>query len=254
MPADSDNESHGGDLRILHWNIHSWRDASAVPNQDAVVGLIRDTRPHVVSLVEVDEPLGMPSSLETVASSCGYSWIFAPAFEFGHDTGAGGFGNALLTTLPVAAVQQWRLFTPAGPYDGSEPSEPRSAVLAKLGISGHHIWVASTHLPRSDPTARAAAARRLTALTERLDRPWIICGDFNTPPADLPGHESVTIAPDPAQPTYPAEHPVEAIDFCITSHGASTAAEVLAAPGSDHLPVLAIMHIPPRRAGALPDL
>ena len=111
---------------MLHWNINSWRDESAAPNVDAVIGLIRETGPHVMSLVEVDEPSGMPSSLVNETDSCGYEWIFMPAFEFGRTGSAGGFGNALLTKVPIAAAQQGRVFTPRGPYDGSEPRHPET--------------------------------------------------------------------------------------------------------------------------------
>ena len=42
-------------LRVLHWNIHSWRDESGGSNLECVVDLMRAIDPHVVSLVEVDE-------------------------------------------------------------------------------------------------------------------------------------------------------------------------------------------------------
>src|ERR1019366_7528586 len=44
-----------GDVRVLHWNIHSWRDESGAPSTGAVTELISRTSPHAVSLVEVDE-------------------------------------------------------------------------------------------------------------------------------------------------------------------------------------------------------
>jgi hypothetical protein len=50
-----------GELRVLHWNIHSWRDTGGEPNSEGIVDLIREIRPDAVSLVEVDESWGMPS-------------------------------------------------------------------------------------------------------------------------------------------------------------------------------------------------
>ena len=98
------------ELRILHWNIHSWRDMAGAPNTKAVTSLIRDPS-HVVSLAEVDEPWGLPSVLAEVAATCGYSWIFGPSFEFGADVrraqrqGLGNefFGFALLDSKLLAA-------------------------------------------------------------------------------------------------------------------------------------------------------
>jgi endonuclease/exonuclease/phosphatase family metal-dependent hydrolase len=40
-------------LRVLHWNIHSWRDASGASNLEAIADLVSEINPHVVSLVEV---------------------------------------------------------------------------------------------------------------------------------------------------------------------------------------------------------
>ena len=238
---------HGGghdELRVLHWNIHSWRDTDGEPNPEAVVNLIRENMPHAVSLVEVDESWGMPSILAEVAARCGYSWAFGPSFEFGTDATAGGFGNALLTRIPIAAVQQWRLFSPPRPYDGTEPSEPRSVTLARLTFSGAPLWVGSTHLPANDPGDRAAAALRLQGLVRRLTAPWIICGDFNAPPsACFAADGTFVVSPDPVQPTFPAHHPTRPIDYCIAAPGTFLESVVLRAEGSDHLPLLTTLRV-----------
>ena len=71
------------ELRMLHWNIHSWRDDAGASNLESVVNLVQATDPHVVSLVEVDESWGYPSKLDEVADRCDYTSIFVPAFESG---------------------------------------------------------------------------------------------------------------------------------------------------------------------------
>lgn len=231
-------------LRMLHWNIHSWRGPDSTSNIDAVTNLIIDLEPHIVSLVEVDEPWGMPDSLRELAGHLGYSWIFVPSFEFGDDTPAGGFGNALLAKLPLVAVQQWQLVWPPRLYDGTEPSEPRSIVFAKLGSFPVPLWVGSTHLPRCDAEARTNALRRLTTLAQKLEGQWLVCGDFNTPALSwLDENRSVTVCPEPAQPTYPITEPVDAIDYCIASTGLTVEARVLQVAGSDHLPLLVMARI-----------
>jgi endonuclease/exonuclease/phosphatase family metal-dependent hydrolase len=226
-------------LRLVHWNIHSWRDASGVSNLTAIADLIGEIDPHVVSLVEVDESWGMANSLNELASQVGYSWIFAPSFEFGNEAPAGGFGNALLTKLPILAVQHWQLLWPPRLYDGTEPSEPRSAVFAKLGFSQSSVWVGTTHLPRRDAQARTNALDRLMTLTQKFDSHWLVCGDLNTPASSWLGSDrSVVVCPAPAQSTYPAHEPVEAIDYCMASPGLLMEGEVLPVGGSDHLPVV----------------
>ncbi|MGH3799924.1 MAG: endonuclease/exonuclease/phosphatase family protein, partial [Pseudonocardiaceae bacterium] len=83
MPV-AEQDQQEGQVRILHWNIHSWRNTSDASNLEAVTDLIGETDPHVVSLVEVDEPWGISDSLNELANRVGYSWVFTPSFEFGH--------------------------------------------------------------------------------------------------------------------------------------------------------------------------
>jgi len=120
-------------LRVLHWNIHSWRDESGASNLDAIADLVGEIDPHVVSLVEVDELWGMSDTLHELAIRVGHSWIFAPSFEFGHEAPAGGFGNAVLTKLPILAVQHWQLLWPSRlTMAPSHPSHDQSC-LQSLG-------------------------------------------------------------------------------------------------------------------------
>jgi endonuclease/exonuclease/phosphatase family metal-dependent hydrolase len=225
------------ELSILHWNVHSWRDEAGRPNHEAVLRLIGQTSPDMVSLVEVNEPWGSPAALRDLARAGGYTWIFFPAVEFGGDAPDRGYGNALLTRIPVLAAVQWRLTWPPRLYDGTEPSESRSVILAEVPFGRGTAWIGSTHLPASDPRARACALGRLTELTRGLDRPWAICGDFNTPPT-VKG-EGATAWPDPPQPSFPASDPAEPIDYCVASPGVAVTARILTAAGSDHLPLLA---------------
>jgi endonuclease/exonuclease/phosphatase family metal-dependent hydrolase len=243
------------ELTILHWNVHSWRDEAGRPNHEAVLRLIGQTSPDMVSLVEVSEPWGSPAALGDLARAGGYSWIFFPAVEFGRDAPDRGYGNALLTRVPVLAAVQWRLTWPPRLYDGTEPSESRSVILAEVPFGRGTAWIGSTHLPANDPQARACALSRLRELTRGLDRPWAIFGDFNTPPATVKGDSEEEIGegrgggwgaggggtawPDPPQPSFPASDPAEPIDYCVASPGVSVTARILAAAGSDHLPLLA---------------
>jgi endonuclease/exonuclease/phosphatase family metal-dependent hydrolase len=223
----------------LHWNIHSWRDAAGESNLEAVSDLISQTAPHVVSLTEVDERWGNAACLKELADRSGYSWLFVPSFEFGDDTPAGGFGNALLSALPIRAAQHWQLLWPPRHYDGSEPSEPRSATFVRLELFSVSLWVGTTHLPRDDSRAREEALKRLMTLTRGLGDHWLVCGDFNTPASSwLRDGRSVVVCPDPPQATYPASLPVEPIDYSIASPRIRLSSRVVSVGGSDHLPQL----------------
>jgi endonuclease/exonuclease/phosphatase family metal-dependent hydrolase len=240
-----DDRDRRAELRLLHWNVHSWRDPAGKPNRESVARLIADLNVDVVCLVEVSEPWAAPEALPELADRAGYTWIFFPSVEIGSDLPARGYGNALLTRLPALAVQQWQLTWPPTVYDGTEPSETRSVALARVQLPGAACWAGSTHLPARSGRAQSAALRRLTELTQRLQAPWVICGDYNTPAASWikPG-EQVVVGPSPAQPTFPAGRPRKPIDYCIASPGIGLDARALAATGSDHLPILVSCRLP----------
>lgn len=234
----SPHHGQAGELRILHWNIHSWRDDAGVLNLESVVNLVQATDPHVVSLVEVDESWGRSSALGEVANRCGYASIFVPSFEFGKDAPTGGFGNALLSKLPILTVKQRQLVWPSRLYDGNEPSEQRSVVFAKVQNVTGPVWIGGTHLPRSEADTRTDAARRLIEITQELTGQWLILGDFNMPAsAWLDAYPFLAVHPTPAKLTYPTKEPVEAIDYCVVPQELPVQAEVLNEAGSDHLPV-----------------
>ncbi len=119
--------------------------------------------------------------------------MFVPAFEFGRDRPDGGFGNALLTRLPILAVEQWQLLWPPRRYDGSEPSEARSVLLVRVQQMRAPFWAGITHLPCKDGQARTDALRRLAMLTDNLTEPWLICGDFNTAASSWPGDDRAVV-------------------------------------------------------------
>ena len=239
-----------GPLWVLHWNIHSWHAQDGNSNAAAVADLIRQTAPHVVSLVEVDETWGSPGQLSDLAGRCGYSWLFTPAFEFGNGKLEGGFGNALLTTLPILAAHQWQLLWPPQLYDRTESSEPRALLLACLGWPGTPFWAGTSHLPREDEQARDAALERLQTLTGALLEPWFVASDFNTPASSWLDPAAPVAVSAPLM-TYPASAPAEPIDYCIASPGFQLDAEVLDSTASDHLPLL-ITASQPRRLAPRP--
>jgi endonuclease/exonuclease/phosphatase family metal-dependent hydrolase len=164
-----------------------------------------------------------------------------PAFEFGNGKPEGGFGNALLTTLPILAANQWQLLWPPRIYDRTEPSEPRVLILARLGWPGAPFWAGTSHLPREDEQARTGALERLKMLTDGLVEPWLIASDFNTPASSWLDPAAPLVVSAPLM-TYPASAPAEPIDYCIASPGFQLDAEVLGSAASDHLPLLISAH------------
>lgn len=233
------NGSPGLPVRVLHWNVHGWVDpATGRSNLASVEDLISRTAPHVVSLVEVDERYAEPTLLSSVAEACECVPVFVPAFFYGNpERPSGSFGNAILTKLPVLAVTLQQLTWPDTIYDGTEPSEPRALLLVRVATASGPMWVGSIHLPRGEAAARAGALGWLADITGALEGPWLVCGDFNIPPAEWPGGPA-TSSLAPTTPTYPADAPNSIIDYAIGSSGLQAETRTLRQPGSDHLPVL----------------
>jgi endonuclease/exonuclease/phosphatase family metal-dependent hydrolase len=223
-------------MKILHWNIHMWQDADGVDNIDRVFDVINGEQPDAVTLVEIDERWGRPEKLQSLAERLGYHWVFVPAFEY---RTAGGFGNALLSKAPFQAVEQWQLLPPML-YTGTEPTEPRAVVLGCVplaGSDGETITIGATHLPRHDDQLRQQALDRLLSLVSAVRTPWVICGDFNQPAAAWDSRGWL-VAPEDAIPTYPADDPIEPIDYCLSGHIKRLTAKIKQADGSDHLPLV----------------
>jgi endonuclease/exonuclease/phosphatase family metal-dependent hydrolase len=238
----------GDGLRILHWNVHSWKDDRGQPSFGKIAGFIAGQDPDVVSLVEVSEPWAAPGRLPELARRGGWAWVFSPAVELGGDAPERGYGNALLVRPALLAVQHWRVTWPPRVYDGTEPSEARTVALARVPLGDGAAWVGSTHLPSSRRPVRLAALGRFLGLTAKLEEPWLICGDFNEAAAGWLGlSERARAYPDPPQLSHPAGKPVRAIDYCVASPGLAVTARVVAAPGSDHLPVLVQVESPAAR-------
>ena len=81
---------------------------------------------------------------------------------------------------------------------------------------------------------------------QKLDSPWPLCGDFNTPAESwLDRTCFVVVRPESAQLTYPAHQPVEAIDYFLASPGLYATGKVLEVEDSDHLLVVVLYNCRP---------
>jgi endonuclease/exonuclease/phosphatase family metal-dependent hydrolase len=225
-------------LTAVHWNVHSWVDpATGRSNVAEVESLLHEVSPDLVSLVEVDETWGEPSRVVTVADRCGYVAVFPPVFEHGQPTGPlGGFGNAVLSRLPVEVVLHRQLTWPDSVYQGRESTERRGVVLVRVTAEGRRLWFGSTHLPAGDADARTAAGHRLADVLTALAEPWVVAGDFNAEPPTWPDLGVMArVGPLPA--TRPVEDPSVAIDYAVASPDVHVTVHALERRGSDHLPV-----------------
>jgi endonuclease/exonuclease/phosphatase family metal-dependent hydrolase len=178
-----------GRLRVATWNICGGRtwDRARI-DLDLTLATLRRLDAHLVALQEVDRDLprsGRVDQARVLGEALGMAWRFTPALlgtpgspdgwrpvEPGApDSGGAAYGIALLSRLPLGAVEPVRL-----PRRGDE--ESRVAQVAEVAVGGGRLTVAGTHLsniPRS-------AISQLRTLKRRLDRrggPRLLLGDLN---------------------------------------------------------------------------
>ncbi len=149
----------------------------------------------------------------------------------GTDQGAGTWGLAVLTMLPVTGYQEIELGRAPGDQIGRA-----AQVLTLATPGGAALRVVNTHLTHrySSPVQLALLARRLGGSS----LPTVLAGDLNMPrPATLVarGYRSVVRGR-----SFPAGRPLVQLDHMLLSGAVSaTEPEVLEPVGSDHLPIRA---------------
>jgi endonuclease/exonuclease/phosphatase family metal-dependent hydrolase len=107
--------------RVATWNLW-WRFGDWARRLDAIAAALADAQPDVVGLQEVWSA-GERNAAAELAARLGLHWAWVPSphpqrwqRRIGDDSL--GFGNAVLSRWPVAAIGHARLPAPDGPPDG----------------------------------------------------------------------------------------------------------------------------------------
>ena len=165
-----------GMVRVATFNI--WHDmgnwAARLP---LLLAALRAADADVIALQEVleDAAKGLPNQADTIARALGnYSVHFVSTDPEGAPR---RYGNAILTRLPVLAVESRKL-EPLDDY--------RTAIRVRVRAHGRPIDVVNTHLAWQEE-AGPVRARQVADLLSWLPAPGvplIVMGDFNAPLAD----------------------------------------------------------------------
>jgi endonuclease/exonuclease/phosphatase family metal-dependent hydrolase len=150
------------------------------------------------------------------------------------------YGNAVLTRLPVLAVERVDLSLPG--------REPRGALNLMLDWKGQRLQVVATHLGLKPAERRQQVLRLLELFDSASSEASLLLGDLNEwllwgrPLRLLHRH----FAANPPLRTFPARRPLFALDrIWVYPHAALQALIVhrsaLAAEASDHLPLKAVL-------------
>jgi endonuclease/exonuclease/phosphatase family metal-dependent hydrolase len=200
-----------------------------------------DDRLLVVGLQEIGCRSDDGGDVAALAAATGLSWRATPT-----PPGASApHGNALLSALPLGALRVHDLTMPG--------REPRSALEVPVQWGGRRLRVVVTHLGLRAGERRAQVARLLASVPadDRSADVTIVLGDINEwwlwgrPLRWL--HQRFGTSPAPR--SFPAYAPFLALDRVwvhpeaalgpVTAVGAGQARRA-----SDHLPVVATLHLP----------
>lgn len=236
-------------LRILSWNLHSAVGSDGRLDVERVAAEIAALDPDLAALQEVDAyrgRTGFRAQWREYGRRTGLAALYGPSVTWVHAPGEGGppghpgrwveqYGNAVLTRLPIRAVEQHLLTQGA---EGGGDQEQRGCLEVDAGPA---VWLC-THwgLERAE---RAAQARDVLALAARAaPRPVAVLGDLNAvsvSPEVLPLREAFLDAGAGAGPTFPAPQPRTRIDYCFLPKAWRViGARVVETAASDHRPVL----------------
>ncbi|RYY43712.1 MAG: endonuclease/exonuclease/phosphatase family protein [Sphingomonadales bacterium] len=160
-------------LNVATFNI--WHDAGNWPVRAGLIAdALRSADADVIALQEVlqDSRKGLPNQAETLAAALGgYAVHFASTSP---ENAANRYGNAILTRLPVIAVDSRKL-APLKDY--------RTAIRVRVEVNGQPVDVVNTHLAW-EPDAGPVRAEQIADLLGWLPKdgvPLLVIGDFNAP-------------------------------------------------------------------------
>jgi len=225
-------------MKLATYNIHGCVGADGRFNPDRIIGVLAELSADVVALQEVEQrTVGGQDLLDYLAEALSITAIAGPTLL----RGTWHYGNALLTRLPIRAIERVDLSV--------HRHEPRGALNVELDWGPRRLQVVATHLGLW-PAERRRQARRLLALFEsgRADVS-VLLGDLNEwllwgrPLRWLRRHFADTQLP-PA--TWPARLPLLALDRIWANPGAALSAveshrSQAARRASDHLPLSAVL-------------
>ena len=224
-------------MRVLVYNIHAGKDAQGVDNLDRVAALIREVKPDLVLLQEVDRNTARSAGVDQLAvleRQTGLHGRFGKSLDYQ----GGEYGIATLSRWPIENhhIVPLRVEPPQPRAGGA--IEPRIALVVDTG--GHRVL--NTHLDASGEDVYRLQEVEQILRTIRNVQVEMAGGDFNAEPGSRVYQRIEEAGLSDCGPatglTFPAHQPVKRIDYLFLGKGRCRGAEVLQSQASDHRPVL----------------
>ncbi|MDP2471428.1 MAG: endonuclease/exonuclease/phosphatase family protein [Candidatus Palauibacterales bacterium] len=237
-PATGGHDVAAADtVRVLAYNIHHGEGMDSVVDLARIAKLIRDVRPDLVAVQEVDSVVERTGGVDQAAELGSLTKLNAAFGSFMPYQG-GAYGMAILSRWPIARFENIRL------PDGDEPRSALSGIV-ELPRTGARLRFVGIHLYRTE-AERLGQARSLEEQLGSDSIPTLLAGDFNSEPgtAVMEHLSSAWRIVDKGEDslTFPSYGPEREIDYVLLrpSRRFQVLSErVLDEPvASDHRPIL----------------
>jgi endonuclease/exonuclease/phosphatase family metal-dependent hydrolase len=229
----------------MTYNVRSCRGQGNRYSSSLIARIVSRLTPDVVALQEVDDRLsrsGFRDQARSIAGHLGMRHCFHPSLS----EGGGGYGNAVLSRLPMEVVKAGQLMQ----KPGRKVRERRGALWVRIGTAAP-LQLINTHLSLNR-SERLLQARELVGPrwlgSAECAPPVVLCGDFNastrSPVCRVIGERLKDARQGRPGATWPSGHPFRRIDHIFISPDVTVEESMVPRGGevrraSDHLPVLA---------------
>ncbi|MGA7214837.1 MAG: endonuclease/exonuclease/phosphatase family protein [Terrimicrobiaceae bacterium] len=252
LPAPEMPAAYPSRLRVMSYNVHSCIGMDGRVSPRRIARVIAEQSPDLVALQELDHGR-LRSRGENQAAAIAQILGYQVTFLATVTRGAERYGHAVLSRWPIRTVKVAELPT----RSFSIWPEPRGALWSRVFLGNMPINIVTTHLGLS-------ASERLTQMQTLLGPQWlgpildtqaiVLCGDFNLPPGTAPYRLAADRLRDVASNgsealnTFISTRPFARIDHIfVSSHFSTESVSVvrnyLTRVSSDHLPLLADLHV-----------
>lgn len=235
-------------LRVLTYNIHHAEGTDQKLDLDRIARIIRDLRPDLVALQEVDYSVGRSGNVDQgaeLAKRTGLHLVSGPNIDYQ----GGRYGNAVLSRWPIVAQKNHAL--------PESNTEQRGVLDVRVSPEGGlpNIRFLATHLDhRPDDAERLASAAFINQLLDDRTEPAILAGDLNATPESNVLKRFGTLWQNANEtetlPTIPAGKPARQIDFVLyrpAERWKVIETNVIDEPiASDHRPLFVVLEWTPK--------
>jgi endonuclease/exonuclease/phosphatase family metal-dependent hydrolase len=161
-------------LRVVSWNVHAAVDGSGQLVPDDVAATIASWSPDVVLLQEAVRGWPIAGTIDLAAwlsERLDMPIVWGPAAD-------DGFGNLLLSSVPIDSAEVRRLVYGSGP-------QHRSAIVVDVAVREAVVRIVATHLESGTVDTRRAQIRTVLSAASGTNLA-IVAGDMNLQPSDAP--------------------------------------------------------------------